>query len=126
MGGRKRACPMRREDKHRKDEHRQDERRCFECGKPAGQEHHVIPRRFGGRRTVPMCRACHERADLSTHACVETLRWLKRIQADVAFCRAPGCRLMREELRRFLTFLGQVGMPRLLYAPKRCADSQPL
>jgi HNH endonuclease len=33
--------------------------RCFECGWPAHEDHHVIPRSLGGTKTVPLCRACH-------------------------------------------------------------------
>lgn len=32
---------------------------CFECGKPAAHNHHVIPRVLGGTRTVPLCLECH-------------------------------------------------------------------
>ena len=32
---------------------------CFECGKPAKCNHHVIPKSLGGKRTVPLCLKCH-------------------------------------------------------------------
>jgi hypothetical protein len=32
---------------------------CFECGKPAGHRHHVIPKSLGGTKTVPLCVECH-------------------------------------------------------------------
>jgi len=32
---------------------------CFECGKPAEIEHHVIPRSKGGTKTIPLCCSCH-------------------------------------------------------------------
>jgi len=32
---------------------------CFECGAPAVEDHHVIPRSRGGTKTVPLCAACH-------------------------------------------------------------------
>lgn len=35
---------------------------CFECGAPATEEHHVVPRSRGGTRTVPLCDACHGKA----------------------------------------------------------------
>lgn len=35
---------------------------CYECDAPADHHHHVIPRSLGGRRTVPLCGACHSRA----------------------------------------------------------------
>ena len=33
--------------------------RCFECGRPAKHNHHVVPRSFGGTQTVPLCYECH-------------------------------------------------------------------
>jgi hypothetical protein len=32
---------------------------CFECGKSATEEHHVIPRVLGGTKTIPLCGCCH-------------------------------------------------------------------
>lgn len=32
---------------------------CFECGKPAEYEHHVVPKCKGGTKTVPLCSTCH-------------------------------------------------------------------
>ena len=32
---------------------------CIECGNPAEQEHHVVPRVSGGTKTVPLCCKCH-------------------------------------------------------------------
>jgi hypothetical protein len=32
---------------------------CFECGGKAEYSHHVVPRSFGGTRTVPLCGECH-------------------------------------------------------------------
>lgn len=32
---------------------------CFECGKNAEHNHHVVPRVLGGTRTVPLCTDCH-------------------------------------------------------------------
>lgn len=34
---------------------------CFECGKPATEDHHVIPQSLGGTKTVPLCGCCHDR-----------------------------------------------------------------
>ena len=33
--------------------------KCFECGKPAECEHHVVPKSLGGIKTVPLCLKCH-------------------------------------------------------------------
>lgn len=32
---------------------------CFECGNPATENHHVIPKSLGGSKTVPLCSVCH-------------------------------------------------------------------
>lgn len=32
---------------------------CFECGKQADQNHHVVPRVHGGTKTVPLCEYHH-------------------------------------------------------------------
>lgn len=32
---------------------------CFECGKSADVDHHVIPRSKGGTKTIPLCNQCH-------------------------------------------------------------------
>ncbi len=32
---------------------------CFECGKLAEHNHHVLPESKGGTRTVPLCANCH-------------------------------------------------------------------
>jgi len=36
--------------------------KCFECGKPAEYDHHVVPRTRGGTKTVPLCGKCHSKA----------------------------------------------------------------
>lgn len=32
---------------------------CFECGLPATENHHVVPRSKGGTKTIPLCAECH-------------------------------------------------------------------
>jgi hypothetical protein len=32
---------------------------CFECGAPATEDHHIIPRVLGGTKTIPLCTPCH-------------------------------------------------------------------
>ena len=34
---------------------------CFECGKPAEFDHHVVPAIYGGTKTVPLCAVCHSK-----------------------------------------------------------------
>lgn len=34
---------------------------CFECGKPAKHEHHVVPKTLGGTKTIPLCEECHSK-----------------------------------------------------------------
>lgn len=36
--------------------------KCIECGAPAQEDHHVIPKSLGGTATVPLCSQCHGRA----------------------------------------------------------------
>ena len=33
--------------------------KCFECGKPAQHNHHVVPKSMGGTATIPLCGECH-------------------------------------------------------------------
>lgn len=35
--------------------------RCFECGAPAYENHHVVPVALGGTKTVPLCYTCHDK-----------------------------------------------------------------
>jgi hypothetical protein len=35
---------------------------CFECGQPAAENHHVVPRSLGGTKTIPLCCGCHDKA----------------------------------------------------------------
>ena len=32
---------------------------CFECGEQATEEHHIIPKVQGGKKTIPLCTSCH-------------------------------------------------------------------
>ncbi len=33
--------------------------KCFECGEPKQDMHHVIPKSKGGKKTIPLCAKCH-------------------------------------------------------------------
>lgn len=44
--------------------------KCFECGNPATENHHVIPKVLGGTKTVPLCTKCH----MKVHGLAETRR----------------------------------------------------
>lgn len=33
--------------------------RCYECGEPANEKHHMIPKSLGGTKTIDLCSACH-------------------------------------------------------------------
>jgi hypothetical protein len=64
--------------------------RCFECGSPAEEQHHVIPQSRGGTRTVPLCPTCHDK----THD-------LRRNRTDgVATLVREGQERARDENRR--------------------------
>jgi hypothetical protein len=32
---------------------------CFECSRPAQHMHHVVPRSYGGTKTIALCEQCH-------------------------------------------------------------------
>ena len=34
-------------------------KKCFECGKTATEQHHIIPQIMGGEKTIPLCSSCH-------------------------------------------------------------------
>ena len=36
--------------------------KCFECGNDAQEQHHVIARSLGGKKTIPLCSPCHGKA----------------------------------------------------------------
>lgn len=33
--------------------------KCYECGAPANEKHHIIPKSLGGTNTIDLCSACH-------------------------------------------------------------------
>jgi len=33
--------------------------KCFECGAPKQDMHHIIPKSKGGTKTIPLCAKCH-------------------------------------------------------------------
>ena len=36
-----------------------DTSKCFECGEPKEDMHHVIPKSKGGTKMIPLCLKCH-------------------------------------------------------------------
>jgi hypothetical protein len=34
---------------------------CFECGSLSEQNHHIIPKIYGGIKTIPLCQKCHDK-----------------------------------------------------------------
>ena len=36
--------------------------KCFECNEHMDENHHVVPRSKGGKRTIPLCGECHGKA----------------------------------------------------------------
>jgi hypothetical protein len=55
--------------------------RCFECRAPTVYQYHVVPRRLGGTKTVPLCEACHRKV-LDSQRRIrpltrKTMQWLK-------------------------------------------------
>ena len=36
---------------------------CFECESTEGlEQHHIVPRSYGGKKTIPLCYRCHSKA----------------------------------------------------------------
>lgn len=64
--------------------------RCFECGRPAKHNHHVVPESQGGTRTVPLCVLCHSKV----HG--RSLTHASMIKAGLAVAKANGKRLGRK------------------------------
>lgn len=66
---------------------------CFECGKPAHHDHHVVPRSRGGTRTVPLCERCHglvHDQDMTDHGTLTSLAMqAKRKRGEYTGGKAP-------------------------------------
>lgn len=66
---------------------------CFECGKPAKCEHHVVPKSLGGTRTVPLCLKCHSivhQRDFITHKRLQMIGIQKAKEKGLYTGRKPG------------------------------------
>ena len=61
---------------------------CFECGKSAEFDHHVIPRSKGGTKTVRLCAECHGKVHDSKMVSISTLT-----KAALAAYKARGGKL---------------------------------
>lgn len=74
---------------------------CYECGKPAERDHHVVPKVLGGEKTIPLCNACHKRAHgagspisyprLARLANMENVLLRLRPREAAEWCSANGC-----------------------------------
>ena len=60
--------------------------KCFECGKPSQENHHVIPRSLGGKNTVPLCSPCHGKS----HEMKRRLTSSDLIKKGIAKAKANG------------------------------------
>jgi hypothetical protein len=63
---------------------------CYECGRPAHMSHHVVPRVFGGTRTIPLCEDCHAKAEglpVGTFS-----RYAAKVRAGIARAKTQGVR----------------------------------
>lgn len=73
---------------------------CFECGKLAEHDHHVVPRSCGGTKTVPLCAECHGNIhdiSLNQWQLAKRGRRLKAAQGGFIGGRAPYGWRMRED-----------------------------
>ncbi|MGT2471644.1 helix-turn-helix domain-containing protein [Paraburkholderia terrae] len=64
---------------------------CIQCGAPAEEMHHVIPRSLGGTATVPLCSACHGKV----HGLRGRSEHVALTQSGLARARAAGTKLGR-------------------------------
>ena len=49
---------------------------CFECGKIAECNHHVVPKSLGGKKTVSLCLVCHSKVhdrSFATHKSLQRI-----------------------------------------------------
>lgn len=61
---------------------------CFECGKETTEEHHVIPRIYGGTQTISLCSECHGKVHSVRRQSLSEL-----IKAALAAKKAQGFKL---------------------------------
>lgn len=63
---------------------------CFECEKPAYQEHHVVPVSQGGTKTVPLCEDCHTKVHgKSMHIADLTKSAMQRMRTEGLYTGGP-------------------------------------
>tara|TARA_R100000544_G_scaffold37153_1_gene27450 strand:+ start:842 stop:1303 length:462 start_codon:yes stop_codon:yes gene_type:complete len=67
--------------------------KCFECGGPQEEMHHVIPRVRGGKRTIPLCSSCHGKV----HGITGREGHSKLTKEGLAIARARGVKLGKPE-----------------------------
>jgi Recombinase len=68
---------------------------CFECGRPASEDHHVVPQSEGGTKTVPLCAECHARAHGGELGRCEARTISELTRSGLVRARARGVRLGR-------------------------------
>ena len=67
--------------------------KCFECGGPQEEMHHVIPKIRGGERTIPLCSSCHGKI----HGITGREGHSKLTKEGLARARARGVKLGKPE-----------------------------
>ena len=63
--------------------------RCFECGNSAQHQHHVIPKSYGGTKTIPLCCSCHGKVH-SPHLLKTSIMTKKAMQKMISEGRYTG------------------------------------
>jgi hypothetical protein len=72
--------------------------KCFECNSTAQHAHHVVPRKLGGTRTIPLCLDCHGKVhDRNMSAPVLIKNGLDRAKAAGKILGCP-IKLNREQV----------------------------
>lgn len=61
---------------------------CFECGEPAIDMHHVIPKSKGGTKMIPLCDKCHGLVHDKDFVTMKRLKkeGIKKAQANGVHC----------------------------------------
>lgn len=79
--------------------------RCFECGAPKEEDHHVVPKIWGGTRSLPLCKKHHDLAHgrkIRVGRLIAEGRRRAREEAEAEGRDLPGVKLSREVRQRIL------------------------
>ena len=58
--------------------------KCFECGLPMEEMHHVVPKSKGGTKTIPLCATCHGKVHDIKNRTLAAIGRAKAKERDIA------------------------------------------